>query len=208
MTFLNPLFLIGISAFALPLIIHLIFKKKAKVIPFPSVVFLREIDREVVRKKRVEEVLVMILRMLVLIFFALFLSKPVLRTNLLGGGSKAVMILLDDSYSMNVSNGRRSFDVAKEKARVLIANLNRSDRAGLVLTSRDPKEGFKGGILSGDRLGMTRWVDSLECGYSSSNLDTAFTHAGIVLWASNTKNRGIFLVSDLQRRDWEGLARK
>ncbi len=208
MTFLSPLFLIGISAFALPLVIHLIFKKKAKVVPFPSIIFLREIDREVVRKKRLEEVLVMILRMLVLILFALFLSKPVLKTNLLGTGSKALVIILDDSYSMNAVNAHRRFDVAKEKARLLISNLGRGDRAALLLTSKSPQEGFKRGILSSDRLGMTRWLDSLECGYRTSDLDTAFAQARTLVRSSGTRNRGIFLITDLQRRDWEAIAHR
>jgi len=208
MTFLNPFFLIGISAFALPLIIHLIFKKKAKIVPFPSIVFLREIDREIVRRKRVEEVIVMILRMLVLVLLALFLSKPVLKTNLLGGGRKAVVIILDDSFSMNAADGRRRFDLAKEKARLLIANLEPADTAALILSSRSPEDGFKNGILSTDRVAMTQWLSSLDCGYSSSNLDTAFSHATTLLRFSKTKNRGIFFITDLQRRDWQSIAGK
>ena len=208
MTFLNPLFLIGISAFALPLIIHLIFKKKARVVPFPSIVFLREIDREVVRKKRLEEIIVMLLRMLVLVFLALFLSKPVLKTNLFASGSKAVAIILDDSYSMNARNGRRRFDLAREKARVLVSHLGRGDRAALFLTSKPPSEGFKRGVLSSDRLGMSRWLDSLQCGYGSSNLDIVFAQARIVLRPSGTKNRGIFLITDTQKRDWESIANR
>ncbi len=208
MTFLSPLFLIGVSACALPVIIHLIFKKKARVVLFPSIVFLREIHREVVRKRRIEEVLVMILRMLVLILFALFLSKPVLKTNLLGGGSKAVVILLDDSFSMSAASGRARarFDLAKEKARLLIANLERGDSAALILTTRSPQESFKNGSLSGDRLGMTQWLEGLDCGYSSSNLDVAFAHAITLLHTSKTKNRGIFFITDFQKRDWQSIA--
>ncbi len=208
MTFLNPLFLIGVSAFALPLLIHLIFKKKAKVVLFPSILFLREIDREIVRRKRLEEILVMILRMLVLVMFALFLSQPVLKTNLFGAGGKAAVILLDDSFSMNATNARRRFDVAKEKARLLIAGLDRGDKAALILTSKGPEGGFRKGILSSDRLGMSRWLDSLSCGYASSNLDEAFGQARAILRASDTKNRGIFLISDLQKRDWEAVANR
>jgi len=208
MTFLSPLFLIGISAFTLPLIIHLIFKKKAKVVPFPSIVFLREIDREVVRKKRFEEILVMILRMLVLILFALFLSKPVLKTNLFGAGTKAVVVILDDSFSMNAANGHRRFDLSKQKARLLISSLARGDRAALLLSSKSPEESFKKGILSSDRLAMTRWLDALQCGYGLTNLDVAFGQARTLLRASGTKNRGIFLITDLQKRDWDSIANR
>jgi hypothetical protein len=208
MTFLSPLFLIGISAFALPLIIHLVFKKKAKIVPFPSIVFLREIDREVVRKKRIEEILVMILRMLVLILFALFLSKPVLKANIFGAGSKAVVIILDDSFSMNAVNGHRRFDLAKEKARLLISSLGRGDRAALFLTSRSPGEGFRKGILSGDRLAMTRWIEALPCGYGLTDLDMSFLQAQTLLRSSRTKNRGIFLITDLQKRDWDTIAHR
>jgi hypothetical protein len=208
MTFLSPLFLIGISAAALPLLIHLIFKKKAKVLLFPSIIFLKEINREVVRRKRLEEIIVMILRMLVLILLSLFLSKPVLKTNLFSAGSKAIVVLLDDSFSMNASKGGARFEVAKERARLLIASLSRGDTAALLLTSKSPEEGFKKGILSGDRPGMTRWLETVECGFSTSNLDVAFAHARTLLHESGTRNRGIFLISDLQRRDWRSIANR
>jgi hypothetical protein len=41
MTFLAPLFLVGLGAIAIPVIIHLIQRERKTVVEFPSLMFLR-----------------------------------------------------------------------------------------------------------------------------------------------------------------------
>ena len=51
MSFLTPLFLVGLSALAIPVLIHLIQRERKRVIEFPSLMFLRKIPYQSVRRR-------------------------------------------------------------------------------------------------------------------------------------------------------------
>lgn len=112
MTFLlqfvaNPLFLIGIGAAAVPLVLHLMHRRKAVEIPFPSLRFLRLSQNRSARRKRIEELLLLLLRMLAVACLALALAGPFFGSAGLGGAAEpcAVAVVLDTSYSMALNEG-------------------------------------------------------------------------------------------------------
>ena len=53
MSFLTPLFLAGLAAIAVPVIIHLIQKERKNVVAFPSLMFLRRIPYESVNRRKI-----------------------------------------------------------------------------------------------------------------------------------------------------------
>ena len=139
MGFLNPWMLIGLAAAGIPVLVHLVFQRKAKLMRFPSIVFLRQLDKEVVRRRRLEQILVMLLRIAVLALFTLFIAKPFLSSRLFASGaSKAVVIVFDDSYSMHVVEGKPLHDKAKERVLDLIGTLDRSDKVGFLTRAASP----------------------------------------------------------------------
>ena len=206
MLFLNPLFLVAAAAGALPVLIHLMFRRRAKTMSFPSIVFLRQLDKEVIRRRRVQEILIMILRVLVLVLFAVFLAKPILRANLFFGSSaKSVVIIVDDSYSMTATGDRSAFEKAKERALSVIGSLSANDQAAIITTS-----GSAGGMaetlsLSSDFEALRLKAESLTPSFMEANLNVAFRRAIELLEDSGGKNGLIFLVTDMQRRNWQQL---
>ena len=52
MTFLAPLFLVGLAGLAIPVILHLIQKERKNVVQFPSLMFLRRIPYQSVQRRR------------------------------------------------------------------------------------------------------------------------------------------------------------
>ena len=53
MSFLTPLFLVGLAGVAIPVIIHLIQKERKNVVAFPSLMFLRRIPYQSVNRRRI-----------------------------------------------------------------------------------------------------------------------------------------------------------
>ena len=83
--FLNPKFLFGLVAVAVPLLIHLFTKRRARKQQFSSVSFLRDIARRETRRLRVRNLLLMLLRMAAIAAFVLAMARPALRGPLARG---------------------------------------------------------------------------------------------------------------------------
>ena len=51
MSFLTPFFLVGLGAIAIPVLIHLIQRERKRVVEFPSLMFVRRIPYQSVRRR-------------------------------------------------------------------------------------------------------------------------------------------------------------
>src|SRR6056297_250180 len=100
MNFLNPFFLLGILAVAVPVIIHLINLRRPQRVQFSTLSFLNELKKSTIRKIRIKQYLLMTLRALAVLFLALALARPFLPPTLTGSSGsdtpKAVGIIIDN----------------------------------------------------------------------------------------------------------------
>src|SRR5215207_8451492 len=133
MSFLTPLFLVGLAGVAIPVIIHLIQKERKNVVAFPSLMFLRRIPYQSVNRRRIRNWPLLLLRLAALALIVMAFARPFLRRDALAaaaaGGAREVVILLDRSYSL--AYGDR-WPRAVDAARQAIAGLGAADRATLV----------------------------------------------------------------------------
>src|SRR5690349_13989563 len=131
MTFLNPLFLFGLAAAAIPVVIHLLTRKRPRRVPFASVEFLREVNVAQLRRFRLRELLLLALRVLALALFALSLARPAVRGALGGRGGNAassVVLLVDRSASMGATEARTTLSArAQARARAVLDALEAGD---------------------------------------------------------------------------------
>jgi len=135
MTFTSPLLLIAALAAAVPLVLHMISRKTARRMAFPTLRFLQISVEKTRRRKRINDILLMILRMAVLVFIALGLAGPTLNNLgvLLGGGNSAVVIVLDNSASMGTVDGDGNrFDTAHAAAMQIMDELRDGDAVALL----------------------------------------------------------------------------
>ena len=103
MGFLNPIFLFGILAATVPLLIHLWSRRQAKTVDFSSLMFLLVAHRQSVRRIQLRHLLILLLRMVIIILIALALARPLLKNQFSFAGARAKtssVIILDNSYSM------------------------------------------------------------------------------------------------------------
>ena len=71
MAFLNPLFLFGLFAAAIPLLIHLWSRRQAVTVDFSSLMFLVAAHRQNVRRLQLKQLLILLLRILIVALIAL-----------------------------------------------------------------------------------------------------------------------------------------
>ena len=76
MNLLNPLFLLGGLALAIPVLIHLVRKEKTEIIPFSSLMFLLRVPKSSIRQQKMKNLLLMALRLLLLAFLVGAFARP------------------------------------------------------------------------------------------------------------------------------------
>lgn len=136
MDFLSPLFWIATAVIAGPILLHLVEKEKRKRIPFASLMMVPRVQLKQMQKRRIENLLLLILRCLGIILIVGAFARPVAtgawfdRLNPLG--SRSLVILLDNSHSMSRPG---VWSGALEAARSKIRSLGEGDEAKLLLFS-------------------------------------------------------------------------
>lgn len=201
---LTPLFLAGAALIAAPFIIHQIRRPEREPVPFSSLMFVPNVQKEVIERKRIQHLLLMLLRMLMLLLLAAAFARPYLRaaaTAADSGGAERHYILVDTSYSMG--EGDR-FDRAKSLARDILADLPLDARVGLAAFGRNVTEMA---ALSGEgdagTAGFARAaIDGLTLTNESTDYGAALRFASGRLLPEPDAAPGlrvVHVVSDLQR---------
>ena len=129
---LAPLFFAGLSLLAVPWIVHRIRKPERETLRFSSLMFVPRAHKEVIERRRVQHVLLMLLRMLLLVLLvAAFLRPYILIPALAHDDAESAwhVILLDLSYSLGSGD---HFAEVKQKARAVLDSLSPLDRAGVI----------------------------------------------------------------------------
>ena len=70
MSFLNPLFLLGLAAVAAPIIVHLVRRTKAPRVEFPSLMFVRRVPQRTIRRRMIRNWLLLAMRCLAFLLLA------------------------------------------------------------------------------------------------------------------------------------------
>jgi Aerotolerance regulator N-terminal/von Willebrand factor type A domain len=135
MLFLAPLTLIGLLLVALPVVIHLLARRRARRLDFPSLQFLRETPSFKLSPRRIREPLLLALRAAAIILLVLGLARPLLTRQSQTPGT-IHFILMDASLSMK-THGRA--EAAKEQARAIINRLASGERASVIGFSSEAK---------------------------------------------------------------------
>ncbi|MEI7436624.1 MAG: BatA domain-containing protein [bacterium] len=206
LTFLTPLFLAGLAAAAIPLLIHLTRSRRVKKITFSSTQFFGEDFLRSRRMSRVKEWLLLLARMALFAILALALARPVLlpQNRAAHGGRRAIVIVLDDSASMSYRDGNGSlFDRARSAAHALLDSLRPGDRAALVLAGRRADGPLTPVSTPGNPEVVRRALDATAFATLGTDLAGAVARAEQIVAAGAADSREIHILSDLQDSGWD-----
>ena len=210
LTFLNSIILAGLAAVALPLLIHLLTRQRLKRIEFSSVSFLKLLQAQKMRRVRLREILLLILRTLIVLLLILAFARPALRGSLAGGvrahANTTVAILLDNSLSMSRETSRGSvFQLAKDRALQVVDLLTEGDEAFLVLFSDRPVPVTPEPTHNFPRL--RQLIEEAQPSYGTTDVRRALSETYDLIAGAVNLNKEIYLLTDLQEAGWSGLER-
>src|SRR5258707_12517513 len=130
MGFLTPAFLIGLSAIAIPILVHLIQREKKRVIEFPSLMFVRRIPYQSVRRRRIRHWALLLLRAAAIALIVAAFARPFLRQGAAAaaavGGAREIVVLLDQSASIGYGD---HWARAQDRARAGVRGMGATERA-------------------------------------------------------------------------------
>ena len=201
MSFLNPLFLMGLAAAAIPIVIHLLTRRRPREVMFPSLEFLSEVNQNEIRRLRIKQWLPLALRTLAVAAIALAMARPALK-GAVGRASRAattVVALCDRSGSMGASGASGATLVAEARRLVedLFTTLGPADELLLVPYDRGPQPVTP--RPSADLARMRAAVQSLVPTASTTDHVRALEFAAQALAESHALNRELFWISDFQQ---------
>src|SRR5437660_1150261 len=108
-TFLNPAYLGALALAALPILIHLIRRRRVRVVPWAAWEFLLQSKRRNRRRLRLEQLLLLLLRIAIVCLVVLAFCRPLLRSlglPLVAADARIhTLIVLDNSFSMGYQTG-------------------------------------------------------------------------------------------------------
>lgn len=200
--FANPAFLLAILGCAVPVLIHLIWKRKLTALPYPTLRFLRQAGERLSTRRKLRELILLALRVAAVLLVALALARPGLRVAAGGslGATSDVVLVIDTSASMRLATATGSrLDCARDRATAVLATLQINDRAA-VLATLPARETADGCALTGDRADIRAALQGMVCLDGAGAWTDAIDHARELLEASTAPNREVHLFSDMQAR--------
>ncbi|MFQ5708415.1 MAG: BatA domain-containing protein [bacterium] len=200
-SFLNSLFLWGLSAAALPLILHLLKRDRATKLPFAAMRFLRTELFQNVRSQRLKQILLLLMRIVAFLLLALAFARPYLNKanskTFWANQPKAAVILIDNSFSMAYQD---HFKQARAKLQELLSDFESGD---LVTVLQFSESAEVIGETDNDGTLPNAWPERLHLTNKSTNYVKAVRSAAAILRQSALEDKAIYVVSDFQR---SGLA--
>ncbi|MCF7824349.1 MAG: BatA domain-containing protein [Candidatus Marinimicrobia bacterium] len=76
MTFLSPIFLWFVPLALIPILIHLLAKQRSKLLEFPSLIFLKLLEQDALRKFNIKQLILLIIRTLIILLIILSFARP------------------------------------------------------------------------------------------------------------------------------------
>ncbi|HYW50023.1 MAG TPA: BatA and WFA domain-containing protein [Gemmatimonadaceae bacterium] len=201
MPLLAPLFLLGLAAVAVPLLVHLVQREKRDPMAFPSLMFLDRTPAPFTARRHLRDPWLFLLRALAVIALALAFARPVLgrRTDAVGVDKRRreLVVLIDRSFSMRIGD-------RMSRARAIVDSVIRTmapgDRMTLVSFDRRAQALTPS---TGDAAQLRAALAAVTLTDEATRLAPAITVAQQRLVASDAPRKALVVVSDLQRSAWD-----
>ena len=107
MNFISNIFLWLLPLISIPLIIHLLNKRKVVQIEFGSIYFLESLKKDSMKRINLLQWLLLAIRTIIVLLIVLMMSRPILKGYYplmqVDPGSSMSIIVIDDSFSLNGS---------------------------------------------------------------------------------------------------------
>ncbi len=209
MGFLTPLFVAaGALGAALPLIIHLLNRERARRLIFSTVRFIQMSHQTNVQRHKLKQMLLLLMRILIVLLLGSAFARPYFAADPVSntqqtGGKRNVIIVLDTSYSMQYfGGGADTFVTAKKEALKILGGLDTADAACLILSSDKARVVAP---LGSEFSHISTAINSAEATNETTDYLDALQTADELLQPLLIGRKEIYLVADMQKKGWENV---
>lgn len=201
---LSPWFLLAGLAGIIPILLHLLQRRREVILPFPMVRFILLARKKSSRRLKLRRLFLLLLRVAALLLVAFVLSRPVLQSpasDLAGGENVFTVVIADNSLSMAAHEGGLSrFALLRELSKGLVSRGGSGGRFAIIPVSR-----------SGETPEVPVWTGPEEFLEALSRTEVlphrgdftgAFEEAYLLLREAASAQRRIVVFTDLGRGSW------
>src|ERR1022692_327280 len=208
MTFLSPLLIWGTLLGAIPIIIHLLNRRRFRRVEWAPMHYLRLTIQRNRRRIQFEQLLLLLLRIALIVLLFFYLARPLLNptgleTWLGSGGRTSQIVLLDDSLSMGYTAGENTaFARAKEAAGALLASIRPQDRCTIV-TSSAPRVPVLHEVEGPRRDELLAAANSLPISATHAAWPAVALGVDEVVRSCTYPTRQLTILTDLRKAGWD-----
>ncbi|HPD16179.1 MAG TPA: BatA domain-containing protein [Planctomycetota bacterium] len=198
----------GLLLASAPIIIHLLNRRRFRVVEWAAMEFLLASSRKNNRRVRIEQLILLALRVLMIAVLVLLVAQPSVKRGALAALAERrrfVLLVFDTSMSMGYRDGSAtSYERGLAFAEELMGSLREGDAWALVAAAGSgqamaQEPSFD---LEAARAAVAR--DRLPLSDASSSMPRALEAAEEVLARAEGPVKEVYLVTDLQRVSWLG----
>lgn len=196
MQFTYPAFLFALAALAIPIIIHLFYFRRFKKVYFTNVRFLKEVKEETSARRKLRNLLVLLMRCLALAFLVFAFAQPFIPKDVeVKTGEKAVSVFVDNSFSMSsLSQDVPLLQQAKRRAGEIVNAHSVEDRFQIL--TNDFEGRHQRLVGKEDALSL---IDEIQISPAVKNLSKVLTRQNQALSSGNAENKIRYVISDYQK---------
>jgi hypothetical protein len=185
----------ALGALAIPIIIHLMFRHRARPIDLGTLQFLKVVLRDNARRRRLKRWILLALRMACVALVSLLFARPYLVATEQKGDERLVVVLLDQSGSMGLRGSARPIDLALAEATSILDRSGEKTELQIGLFDRAVRP-----LATPSELRRA----AIEPTGSGTDYAAALTWARDLFVRSTKKAKELYILTDLQR---SGLGR-
>ena len=204
LSFLTPMLLGGAALVAVPIVLHLMMRRKPVRHEFPALRFLRQREVANRRRLRLNHLLLLLLRVAALGLLALALARPVLRgAGWLADreGPVAAVFVFDTAPRMQLREANRTrLEQAAAMARVLFGKLPPTSKVAVLDTTGGAAAFSPTGAAAAAR------IDKLAAATPALTLPAAIAEGLRLLDTAELSRRELYVFTDCSHGAWDNAA--
>jgi len=208
MTFISPIFLGFLALATVPLIIHLLNRRRFQLVEWAPMKYLKLTIKTNRRRLRIEQLILLMIRTLIVMLIVFAVARPVLSPTGLGGwlagkGRTSRVIVIDDSLSMGYRDQSRSaFESAKDVVSQIVKNTGAQDAMTIVTTSNVTSPVVHD-VHVEDSTRILSTINGLALSDGPSDWPAVFRGVSDQLSTATFPTKEVVLITDLRKSGWD-----
>ena len=205
--FVQPIFLWALAGLAIPVIVHLVFKRRSRRLDLGTLRCLKAVLQANARSRNLKRWLLLAMRLACVALLVGLFARPHLRGFEVQQSRQFLAILIDKSATMERRGGKgRLVDQAVSEARQILSDVgNAADiRVAFFDHAVHPLDAATDAEKSTTSSSLLKQLQAPQALFGATNFSAAMAWARVVCVKSKQQKRQVVLFSDLQRAglDW------